>query len=82
MLVLSRRTNEKIVLPTLGTTLQVVAARLGVARIGVEAPDDVPVFREEVLERLDPAERSRLMPVASAEVERHFEPQTDELALP
>jgi carbon storage regulator CsrA len=63
MLVLSRRTNEKIVMPTLGTTIQVVAVKPGVVRIGIQADCNVPVFREEVLARLDPEERARLVPV-------------------
>jgi carbon storage regulator len=66
MLVLSRRVNEKIVMPTLGAAVQVVAAKNGVVRIGIEAPEAVPVFREEVLERLDPEERARLAPTAPA----------------
>ncbi len=65
MLVLSRRIHEKIVMPTLGATVQVVAAKNGMVRIGVEAPDAVPVFRQEVLDRLDPAERARLVPTTT-----------------
>jgi carbon storage regulator len=53
MLVLSRKLNEKliIVLPD-GTriALQVVRATAGKARIGIDAPPDVKVFREELLE--------------------------------
>jgi carbon storage regulator CsrA len=64
MLVLSRRIHERIVMPTVGATVQVVAAKNGQVRIGVEAPDAVPVFREEVFDRLDPADRARLMPTA------------------
>jgi carbon storage regulator len=66
MLVLSRRVHEKIVMPTLGAAVQVVAAKNGVVRIGIEAPDAVPVFREEVFDRLKPAERARLAPATSA----------------
>jgi carbon storage regulator CsrA len=51
MLVLSRRLNERIVLPGLGITIEVVAVKPGVVRLGIEAPPDVPVFREEVLDR-------------------------------
>ena len=55
MLVLSRRLGEKIVLPGLDVTVQVVSVQGGVVRIGIEAPRDVKVYREEVLEREDPA---------------------------
>ena len=49
MLVLSRRLNEKLVLPGLNITVQVVAVRNGVVRIGIEAPPQVQVLREELL---------------------------------
>lgn len=49
MLVLSRRLNEKIILPTVPATVQVVALKPGVVRLGIQAPDNVPVFREEVM---------------------------------
>jgi carbon storage regulator CsrA len=49
MLVLSRRLNEKIVFPGLGITVQVVAVKPGVVRLGIEAPSAVSVFRQEIL---------------------------------
>jgi carbon storage regulator CsrA len=51
MLVLSRRISEKIVFPTLKTSVEVVAVKPGVVRLGIEAPQNVPVFRQEVLQR-------------------------------
>ena len=51
MLVLSRRRNEKIVLPHLGITVQVVAIKPGVVRLGIEAPPEVAVCREELLNK-------------------------------
>jgi carbon storage regulator CsrA len=51
MLVLSRKLNEKIVLPTLGITVQVVSISRGAVRIGIEAPPEVPVLREELQTR-------------------------------
>jgi carbon storage regulator CsrA len=54
MLVLSRRLNEKIVLPSLNLTIQIVALKPGVVRLGIEAPAAVKVFREELLQR-DPS---------------------------
>src|SRR5262249_1142200 len=51
MLVLSRKLNEKIVLPGLHVAVQVVGIRPGVVRLGIEAPPEVTVMREEVLVR-------------------------------
>ncbi len=51
MLVLSRRLNEKIVIPSIHTTVQVVGIKAGAVRLGIVAPPDVPVWREEVQDR-------------------------------
>jgi carbon storage regulator CsrA len=51
MLVLSRKLHEKIVLPSLGTTIQVVEIKRGVVRLGIEAPPEVTVLRAEVPNR-------------------------------
>src|SRR5205085_5187788 len=51
MLVLSRRLNEKIVLPNIQTTFEVLAIKGVAVRLGVQAPDVVAVFREEVWAR-------------------------------
>jgi carbon storage regulator len=48
MLVLSRRLNEKVVLPGLNVTVQVVAIENGRVRLGFEAPPQVPILREEL----------------------------------
>jgi two-component system, OmpR family, response regulator len=49
VLVLSRRPNEKLVFPGTRTTVQVVAIKGGAVRLGIDAPPDVEVFREELL---------------------------------
>jgi carbon storage regulator CsrA len=49
VLVLSRRVNEKIVLPGLGITVQVVSIKGNAIRLGIEAPPDVKVLREELV---------------------------------
>ena len=54
MLVLSRRRNEKVVLPGLNVTVQVVSAKAGVVRLGIEAPPEVQVLRAELLGRPGP----------------------------
>ena len=51
MLVLSRRLNEKVVLPGLGITVQVLAIRRGAVRLGIEAPPGVTVLREELVDK-------------------------------
>ncbi len=48
MLVLSRRLNQKILLPSINASVEVVAIKGNVVRIGVIAPPDVPVLREEL----------------------------------
>lgn len=48
MLVLSRKINEAILIGD-NIRVTVVAIRGNQVRIGIEAPPDVPVFREEVL---------------------------------
>jgi carbon storage regulator CsrA len=55
MLVLSRRPNEKILLPAINTTIQVVSTARGVVRLGIEAPPEVRVLREELARRDGPA---------------------------
>lgn len=45
MLVLTRRVNQRIVFPTLGISVRIVKWAKGAARIGIEAPEAVPVLR-------------------------------------
>jgi carbon storage regulator CsrA len=54
MLVLSRRTNEKVIFPAFNTTLQIVSTGRGVVRLGIEAPPEVRVLREELLGQAPP----------------------------
>jgi carbon storage regulator CsrA len=51
MLVLSRRLNEKLVLPDLNTSIQVVSLTPNAVALGVEAPQEVRILREEVPDR-------------------------------
>ena len=48
MLVLSRKLNEKIVIDG-GIVITVVKIDRNQVRIGIEAPGEVPVYREEIL---------------------------------
>jgi carbon storage regulator CsrA len=49
MLVLSRRENETIVFPTLGISIELLRLRGAAAKIGIDAPEDVPIKRGELL---------------------------------
>jgi carbon storage regulator CsrA len=51
MLVLSRRPGESVVLPDLGVTVVVSSVRNGVVRLGIEAPPEVAVLRQELVGR-------------------------------
>jgi carbon storage regulator len=53
MLVLTRRVNERIVIGD-DVTVTVLEVRGAQVRLGIEAPRDVKVFREEVLQRDEP----------------------------
>lgn len=52
MLVLTRRLNEKILLPELHTSIQIVALTPHAVRIGIDAPAEVRILREEVPDHL------------------------------
>jgi carbon storage regulator len=52
MLVLSRRIGERIVVPDCAVTVTVLDVRGDTVRLGVSAPADVAVHREEVWHRV------------------------------
>jgi two-component system, OmpR family, response regulator len=66
MLVLSRRPNEKILFPSINATVQIVSVKGVTVRLGIDAPPEVAILREELQ---NPAEmgRANLAPVASTE---------------
>lgn len=48
MLVLSRRLKERVLIPSAGAAIQVLALTPAVARLGITAPPDVEILREEI----------------------------------
>jgi len=54
MLILSRRLQEKVVFSEQAIILQVLAIQGDRVRIGIEAPPDVRVVREELLSNPQP----------------------------
>jgi carbon storage regulator CsrA len=66
MLVLSRRTNEKILFPSINATVQIVSVKGAVVRLGIDAPPEVAILREELQNRAEMG-RANLAPAASTE---------------
>jgi carbon storage regulator CsrA len=58
MLVLSRRPGQKVVFPKLGISIEVLKLSGTVAKIGITAPLEVEVHREEI-HRLHTLHRGR-----------------------
>jgi len=54
MLVLSRKTDESIVIPELGIEIKVISTSGGRVRLGINAPREIAVHRAEVFERAAP----------------------------
>ena len=52
MLVLSRNSQQKIVFPTLGISIEILRISDNQVRLGIDAPADIPVHRKEVAERI------------------------------
>ena len=52
MLVLSRKPGERIVVPHCEVTVTVLAVEGKAVRLGISAPEDIAVYREEVWQRL------------------------------
>jgi carbon storage regulator CsrA len=48
-LILSRRLNERIALPGLNITIEVLSVKGNTVRLAVAAPDGIKIMREEVL---------------------------------
>jgi carbon storage regulator len=54
MLVLSRKLGEKVIIPDCDLAITVLAVEGSRIRLGISAPADVGVYREEVWQRLCP----------------------------
>ena len=65
MLVLSRRVGERILI---GDNISVTVVRVtgGGVRIGIEAPPEMPVIRQELKEQLENAEAAKRKAQSSA----------------
>lgn len=66
MLVLSRKKNESIIING-NIRITVIAIRGNHVRLGIEAPEAIGVFREELFARFDDSHETE--PVAESQVE-------------
>lgn len=73
MLVLARRPSQSIVFPELGITIQVVDSSNSVARIGISAPREIKVLREEIYEKIVDANPLAFAPDGSLQEKEHHE---------
>ena len=55
MLVMSRRKDEKIVFPGLGITVTLLNVKGNTARIGIDAPREITILRDELAIRESPS---------------------------
>jgi carbon storage regulator CsrA len=53
MLVLSRGRNDKVVFPTLGISVEILRVAGNKVRLGIDAPQEVPVHRHEISEKME-----------------------------
>jgi carbon storage regulator CsrA len=66
MLVLSRKFNETILLPTVGAAIHVLGIRRKVVSLGIDAPQDLPVLRAELANGEAPSQRGESQPQHAA----------------
>ncbi len=64
MLVLTRRIGERVVIPTLGITVEIVNVKGNAVRLGFTAPREIPIQRAELCQR----DRERTQAGTHAEV--------------
>jgi carbon storage regulator CsrA len=53
MLVLTRHPNERIMFPSLGITIHLLKLSAPAARVGIEAPREVPFLRDGLSSNLN-----------------------------
>ncbi len=60
MLVLSRKIGERIVVPHCELVVTVIAVEGKAVRLGISAPEDIAVYREEVWQQQARSQRSEV----------------------
>lgn len=58
MLVLSRKLGQKITIPSINAVIEVVEIKGNTVRLGISAPREVSIVREELLARMQAEDRA------------------------
>ena len=66
MLVLSRKLGQKIFIPSIQAVVEVVEIKGNTVRLGISAPREVSIVREELLARMQAEDRSEEEALARA----------------
>ncbi len=66
MLVLSRKLGQKIFIPSIQAVVEVVEIKGNTVRLGISAPREVSIVREELLARMQAEDRSEEEALATA----------------
>jgi carbon storage regulator CsrA len=84
-LVLARRSHEKLVIPGVRTTIEVLEIKGQAVRLLIDAPENLKVYREELFDRLGPAELEAASdwagPAADTPARHHLRNRVNNLVL-
>lgn len=71
MLVLSRRPGQKVVFPRLGITIEVLGSKGSSVRLGINAPSDISILRDEVVDQSARFDNSDSTPIQRSQPSCH-----------
>src|SRR4051812_43807337 len=82
MLVLSRRPDEKILLPSVPAVITVLSSGPGAVRLGIDAAAHVPILREEIRpQEKDPIVSATVEPAEAPNARHHLRGRLHSLGL-
>lgn len=71
MLVLSRQQDQKVLFPNLGITVEIVSVKGRNVRLGIDAPPEIRILRDEIAEEWDFKQREKLSDAAETDQARN-----------